>query len=77
MKVTFYYIVSSLWMGLFLSAFTARKLPVSAAEKVKHLYFLHYTVRFLIDGQESHEGSWFFPRIDLGREHETQPSLIH
>lgn len=77
MKVTFYYIVFSPWMGLFLSAFTAKKLPVSAAEIVNHLYFPHYTVRFLTDGQESHEGSWFIPRIDLGSDSKTQPSLIH
>lgn len=46
-------------MGLFLSAFTAKKLPVSAAEIVKHLYFPYYTLRFLTDGQESEGGSWF------------------
>lgn len=77
MKVTFYYIAPSLWMGLFLSAFTAKKLPVSAAEIVKHLYFPHYILRFLTDGQENHEGSWFIPGIDLGSDSKTQPSLIH
>lgn len=61
-------------MGLFLSA---RKLPVSAAETVKHLYFPHYTVRFLADGQEGNENSCFIPKIDLGSDMKTQPSLTH
>lgn len=77
MKVIVYYIVPSLWLGLFFSALTAKKLSVPAAEIPKHLHSPHYTVRFLTDEQERQGGSWFIPRKDLGSDSRAQLSLTY